>query len=818
MAETRSGIFTFKEFTYRRNVLRMAPDAFVTINDSVTSAVVAPMNTLGTKDFSLRGGITSISINGALTPGASRASIEVVAPQYKGLHQDYYMTMPNGVKVPIFTPMMEVKIYMKGRYLEQEYGYAPRYYPVFWGMITGVQENYSGGTYTFSITCEDLLSWWKYQKITIQSSSLAPFFGGAKMDRFPSVFKNMSPWEIILALFSDTFFTQVDPKTGQQAFFNFVYPQFSQTMISPQIDMVKETWGPFAKKAIQYWNQRFGFGISSLGDPSNIEANSTNVPLEMYGFRGQLDFNLIKDTFLSFLDPSKKSTQTDRSADLTLDYGLLAKVQPYGTFDLFGDGAEPNISSKLEIATNICEKINMEFFVDTNGFFVFKPPFYNLDVATGNVPYYRVGPQDVIAFNANFDSNAILNLLTVTGPLRQELTTLQAIGVHADFESIKQFGIRSEQISVPYGMNANQLRMIAVAEMARRNGQAYSASVTIPLRPEIRMGYPIYIEHIDTFYYVTGVSHSITFGSTATTDLSLQYRRERMFDDGSSGVPGSKQWDVLAACVLRSKTQTITNDFSLSTEMSRKEFISYFESNYNIAIGDMDEESIQAALNEVVKQKMQEEQRLYSGPGPLGYWEISKAKPIKKSSEIQNPGTPNAVVSNELVMITDVSVPYTDINGYRHIGGFPYGANLAVMKKGSLLDMSSYPQLEEMRTRLQVEASPEPIESNASDSIEDTSKVPNAINEQGSTQPNQQPEVTAEQFKKDMEKARKTAEYGNLTPASRDAERYLKAQLNKSAPKSETFVATDIQVKDPGEFIDEKDVQGELKRMFQGGL
>ena len=226
MAQEFSGIFTYNEFKYRRNILKIAPDAFMTINDALEMRVVAPMDALGTKDSKMHGGITTINVSAAVSPaGASRATIEVSAPQYKGFHEDYYRTYPNGVRMPIFTPMMEVKIFMKGRYLESEYTYGPRYYPVFWGMITNVQENYSQGAYNFSITCEDLLCWWRHQKVTVQSSVVIAFFGGAGLNRFPSTFQNMSPWEIIMALFTDTFFMTENKDTGYPSYYNILYPQ-----------------------------------------------------------------------------------------------------------------------------------------------------------------------------------------------------------------------------------------------------------------------------------------------------------------------------------------------------------------------------------------------------------------------------------------------------------------------------------------------------------------------------------------------------------------------------------------------------------------
>jgi len=713
MATVRSGLFTLKEFSYRRNVLKLAPDAFVVINGALTSRVLSPMESKGTKDIDIRGGIVSVNVSAAVSPpGASRASIEIIAPMYKGLHEDYYISMPNGTRVPFFIPMMEVKIYMKGRYLESEYNYTPRYYPVFWGMITNVQENYSDGNFTISISCEDFLCWWKYQKITINPSVQSAFFGGATQLRFPSVFEKMSAWEIIYSLFTDSFFTQ-HGENGAAAFYNFVYPSWSKSAELPSsIIATRDTFGPLASNVIEYWNKRFGFGVTNSDDPSLIKEQLEKVPLKMYGLRGPISFETVKNKLLTFLDnkDNDKQDQTDTRAKLDLDFGLLARVQPYGLFGLFGNGAEATIFSKLEIATSICEKTFMEFFVDTNGEIVFKPPFYNLDVASGNVPYYRVGPNDVINYNASFDSNSIINYLVVTGPRYQSLESLEAIGFHADFASIAKMGIRSDQVSVPYGMNAKQLKMIAAAEMARRNGQAYTGSVSIPLRPEIRLGYPVYLEHVDTFYYVTGINHNFTFGSAATTDLSLQFKREKIFDDGNSRVPNSVKGDVLYSCVLRDKESEVAklaktgslNNTEIA-ELIKDGILSDAQMNLKtleivnrkIDKGELPKYKdkvidIDKYINDLKKQIASEESGVYSGPGILGLWRIERAKVKERTQDqINQAGDDATFTSNELVMITDDSVPYTDKLGYRHIGTFPYGANLVLTKNGQMRDMTT---------------------------------------------------------------------------------------------------------------------------------
>jgi hypothetical protein len=789
MSTTSSGIFSVREFNYRRNVLKLAPDAYISINNATTARIVSPMDKIGSKDTDVRGGVTSISVNSAVSPaGASRATVEIVAPQYKGLHEDYYMTLPNGTKTPVFTPMMEIRIYMKGRFLEEEYKWGPRYYPVFWGMITSIQENYSSGASTFSLTCEDLLCWWRYQTVAVQQSVSGTLSGGAPQGRFPSVFQNMSPWEILLSLFSDNLFTQVDEQTGMARHYNFVQAQWSNAGQLPNTPGYKETWGPFSQSVMDYWNQRFGFGVLANGTSGDIAASFESIPLEMYGLQGPIKWQSLATRLLSFLDTTKGSlgAQTSNKVDLDLDFGMLARVQPYGLFDLFGDGSEAQHVSRLEIANVVCEKVNLEFFVDTNGNFVIKPPLYNLDVASGDVPYYKIGPEEIINFNSSFDSNAIINYLVVTGPMLQQVN-IESIGFHADFESIKKYGLHSDKVAVSYGMNANQLRMIAAAEMTRRNGQAFSGSVSIPLRPELRLGYPIYLPHIDTFYYVTGISHNYSYGSTATTDLSIQYRRERIFEDGTSGLPGSVAGDVLDKCVYRERDAATVLSNAVKASLSSSKDLNISTDQAKVLGLDPTATDYQAKLesfkNDLKKQAVQKDGKLYAGPDLLGYWKLDKARASQTSESISKAGTAQAISSNELVMITDTTVPYTDLNGYRHIGAFPFGANLVVMKNGQVFDSLNHVQRSDLQTATQINATG----TNGQTTSQASSSVANSVAGQPSTagapKPNQPSELTESQAQERVDSANKVAAADLYTPS-------LKFLKGSAAEADATSLAT----------------------------
>jgi len=164
-----NGIFSLQEF-YNRGVTKLAPDVLVYIGGSLTTQVLAPVSNNGNGNLTFDDGITSISIqNTSDPPGSSTANIEINTPIY-GPNSKYWVLYPDPlnagapIRAPLFVPMMEVKVYFKGRYLIKG---TPQYYPAFWGLISTIEETYSGGMYKILLGCVDMLHWWAYSTINV---------------------------------------------------------------------------------------------------------------------------------------------------------------------------------------------------------------------------------------------------------------------------------------------------------------------------------------------------------------------------------------------------------------------------------------------------------------------------------------------------------------------------------------------------------------------------------------------------------------------------------------------------------------------------
>lgn len=709
MSEMHSGLYTIKEFEYRRTHLKLAPDAFVVINGAIETKVVSPASLgsgNGKKMSDLRGGITSMDVNGAVDPpGANTATVTIVAPQHKGLHDDYYEILPNGVKSCIFRSMMEIKIYMKCRFLSEKDNYVPQYYPVFWGIVTDVGEDYSGGVFNITLSCKDFFEWWRHQQVTISASVTEGMVSGAPINKFPGVFHDLNPWEIIYGLFTDTLF--IEKVDGVTTYRNLSYlkpwTQMGMSLNNSSMENIRLSYGSQADSVVSYWNNRFGIGDSAARseDPRVTKDALGQIPLEMYGLRGPISREKVESDMLSFIDAETGSynSRKDEKNKMDMDYGLMDTVKPFSAYSSFSAGDEAVKSSKVEIATKVCEYSHMEFFVDMNGSFVFKPPFYNLDVS--KVKHYRIGPEDIESINLNHSSSNIINYLTLNSPLSQEIYENAHKSFHADWDSIKKYGIRIKEEQIPFVMDSDQLRMMAVGEMAKHNAEVDTGSITIPLRPELRLGYPVYIEHLDTYYYITDISHSFTFGTSASTTITIKNKRERIFYDNSSMSDDRDMFKVgepLRSCVYRNQERDLFDRIkNLKTEGDTKyekvvDIIESIEEETGKESDADKEKRISKLANDFVNIAYEEESGIFKNPDLLGLWKVDYARdaagnPI--SLENINNLTNESISSNELIMITGETAPYTDLKGYRHIGSFPYGANLSLTGDGSGGDLSS---------------------------------------------------------------------------------------------------------------------------------
>jgi hypothetical protein len=517
-----------------RGVHRHSPDTIVFLNGVLDIPSCHDCKTsVPIQDY-----ITSVSVDLGTASSSCSAQISLSLPRDIGnpLFRD---------NNPIIGLGMEVNIFMRGYFpikgmfskttLLSDYSDIESfpYYPVFHGLITDMSTDYSGGLYSINLTCESMLSTWNHQKMSTSGAWLAQGGTNSKLGNKPSLiggnFNNKNPYSIIYELFHSTF--------GAADGAGFALEQ------KTNIGQKSSFGGYMFEHAARYWSRRFSEGVTNL---------------RMFGASGQM-YNGLQQAFLTYDTKqqrailsrlSKDETTTnpigsalrkllgrtqssddlyavgDKVVDITQMVPFVQDLATFGNVDLF----ESTYNTKMDIVNNICTLTGYEFFQDVDGDMVFKPPFYNMDVK-GN-RFYTIEDADIISLNTA-ERQPEATYCSIRGGHFENLTIADLTGEwgvrgdYYDWRLISKYGFRQTQYDTSFINDARTMYYYAINKLDWQNRAMHSATVTIPLRPEIRVGYPVYIRHLDSFYYVESFSHSFAYGSDCTTSLQLVAKRSK---------------------------------------------------------------------------------------------------------------------------------------------------------------------------------------------------------------------------------------------------------------------------------------------------
>jgi hypothetical protein len=523
--------------TYQQNrlpVVRLAPDGFITLNGDTH---VTSCHGCG-KRIDLNGLVTSMSVDLNIDGAPGSASISLTVPRHlqDDLFQDGQL---------ILTTMMEVEIYYKGFFLVDG---QVKYYRNFWGLVTSVSEEYSGGEHTVNLQCSDILHWWNVQQINMNPSFVGAKKSSMGLSILGGAFRNTHPYDIIWNLarfaYGDTLDANLYLRTMKQE------PRevagANQTIQAQTALYWQKRWGRIASAIRMYGMNAQVFTAESV--MSLAESMREEHKVKKKG-RGSVaaEETVVMKPFTTYLknvldsglgeDLTKKTEggifDVDAIKPFTLDYTNLAN------FDLW----QSEFQSKLEIATLVKETIGFEFFMDVTGEIIFKPPFWNLDVKK-NKPVSWIRDMDIISWSfsegepeatflegeAAFQPNISIGTGSVEAPHAQ----------YADYRLIAKYGWRNPgSVDISYTNSSKKMFLHLIDRMDQINLAMNSATITIPMRPELRLGYPVYVEPKDSYWYIKGLQHDLNFGGQATTTLVLEGRRSKFNAPEDLQVPES---------------------------------------------------------------------------------------------------------------------------------------------------------------------------------------------------------------------------------------------------------------------------------------
>jgi hypothetical protein len=477
-----------------------APDALVYINGELDIIGCSSCK----RRFDLSKYVTSIQTNLDIDSVPGSATISLSIPRHT--IDDF---MVDGV--PIISPMMEVEIFAKGYYLLEG---VPQYYPIFWGLVNEVSDSYSGGEHTVSISCSDILKWWEICKMNVNAAYTAPQTQLGSNGVFRNVLFGTNPYDLIYTL-------------AQMAFGDVILATGSLRSLYKETGQ-KSTFTESLGDIMRYWSERFGRIRSNLllYGVNGTAVRGDTLPVSHEDGGPQTSKGFVSATV-------RRANGGDSNRQMVFDPTDPA-VTAFRT--QLGQAGEINLwqseyQTKLEIANACKEAIGFEFYMDVDGSIVFKPPFYNLDVLS-NKPVSWIQDIDIIDWDFSHSDSEVVTQLTLQGSwggnidygMPAELTPFTSV---TDYHLLRKFGWRPQTYNSEFMGDTLRMFYHGLDVIDRFNSRQHQATINIPLRPELRLGFPIYIAPKDQIWYIKGISHNIQFGGRATTTLSLTARREK---------------------------------------------------------------------------------------------------------------------------------------------------------------------------------------------------------------------------------------------------------------------------------------------------
>jgi hypothetical protein len=299
---------------------------------------------------------------------------------------------------------------------------------------------------------------------------------------------------------------------------------------------------------------------------SSLDINAISVPSAKVGKAGPQYLPISNDKIGTLLE-------SDPSHDLYVSIirGYLPDFS-IGTINLLNS----QFSSRLERIRTIAQAIGFEGYQDINGEIIIKPPLYNLDVTnttplpntsatvtnpsspnTSTVPSQATQSQisDINKKLTDQNNPFIVHL----SEIRTESETEDEQGIratrmtiqpgwdrqfmynegtgglreavyHIDIAKLAKFGLREEPPRTLAWLNSGDkfaAYAYATSELNRANRGYRTYQITIPMRPELKLGFPMFFPHRDMYGYIRSVNISYQMGGEASMSILLDTLRKR---------------------------------------------------------------------------------------------------------------------------------------------------------------------------------------------------------------------------------------------------------------------------------------------------
>ena len=376
---------------------------------------------------------------------------------------------------------------------------------VFTGFVNTVQQAYSSGKHTITVTGEDV----------------------TKLMRMSVV--NVNP-----ALISDNPTNPVQASGENVTVWNNIFDGLN----APQIIRLLTLGGAAAGKGGQtnrisaIDSYTFSHDPSVTGDTEYDPDSGVIVPTSSSGGKGKSN-----SSHRTFSLRKMLGTLFSRSSVHIIDPFQYAKLTAFRSQALGMNGGwqfyQADFKTRRELAFKVADDTHFVFYADRNGHIWFHPPRFDnawiLGAANPNV--YIIDNASIVSYGfIEDDSQVYSSIYVTTDPDVGEESAADFIvrGAYQDVGTVMKYGQRIMMVHNPYLKLGDKQTygLFAKSLLQRMLAGKYQGQITITGRPDLAPGYPVYVPIRNMIYYVETVEHSFTFGSNCTTTLNLAYGRK----------------------------------------------------------------------------------------------------------------------------------------------------------------------------------------------------------------------------------------------------------------------------------------------------
>ena len=526
---TNGMIRNINQTVQEREIIKTAPDLIIYLDGKTYLLNPYVANTTANQAY------TFVSFNDYVQNFSASYDVDNMVPSGNFTlqipnHSKYLFQAPGGDN--LITSMMEVQIFAKG-YFASSNGNTV-YQRVFKGITSHVAHTENGMFLEISVQCLGILHLLEHMFVDLNPALLTN--SEHPVTPMGSVQFKMNPYEMLAAEFQK----------------DITFEGFELNAI--------------AQGAVvgHYWEEAVKAGFANKFQPILVNLRKevhitgynmgTPLPLKSDGITNQSeDAKGSNSPNLQAAKLAQKSLLAQNAANPDYYVDVIRKYHPdmsMGSIQLTNGRPVP----RLERIRIITQLIGYEGFQDLDGTIIFKPPLYNLDVTnigTGVTSSsssiklsdatnpFIVHLSEIESESESEDQQAIkatrMTIQTSIDPSHKLIadgatSLLRPTSTHIDIPKMARFGLREEPARTIGWLAWGDTRAAyayAVSELNRANRGWRTYNITIPLRPELKLGVPMYIPHKDMYGYIKTISISYSYGGAATMTIALDTLRKR---------------------------------------------------------------------------------------------------------------------------------------------------------------------------------------------------------------------------------------------------------------------------------------------------